>query len=687
MLLLLFTTPAAGVESLQLSLDSVDGDGWTAHEVEIRLRQDGDRLGASVSIGEFIASPPVGTLRDIRLRCDALSLSAATVDCARTLIRIVDSPLDDRPFGARMHFDRRTRRLEVESGDVPAGGLRLAGRAGWTPAGWTLTVDADDLPAGDLYALIGRYLADLPEIEFGSGSAMIGAEIAGGPGGLESLRGRLRFRELSLTNEEGTLAGEGLGIQAELDARLPSSGSDVDFRFALAADAGEAYLEPAYLDLSASPVRVDGAGRVTEGNRRLELTSLTLDHEDALAATARAVLRIDDKLAIERADVEIDDAVFPGVYETYLQGFLVGTPFAKLETAGRASGTAVARADRLVSLDLAIEGLQADDRDRRIALYDGQGELRWRRDAREPRPRSRFRWGGGFLYRMGFGAAGTEMILTADHFSLPEGLRVPVLDGVLDIDTLEVGGLESESPSVDFDARLEPVGLRRLTTAFGWPPFPGTLSGELRQLSLREGVITVGGSLVAQLFDGTATVSGLRVEEPFGANRSGSADVILQGLDLGLVTDVFTFGRIEGRLDGHIRGLRTLQGRPTAFDASFYTPPDDRSRHRISRRALNNLSEIAGAGTALLSSGFLSFFQNFGYASLGISCRLEGDICHMSGVEPAEVGYYLVKGKGLPRIDVIGHSREVNWPRLVSQIEAALESREATTTESSEGRR
>jgi hypothetical protein len=44
-------------------------------------------------------------------------------------------------------------------------------------------------------------------------------------------------------------------------------------------------------------------------------------------------------------------------------------------------------------------------------------------------------------------------------------------------------------------------------------------------------------------------------------------------------------------------------------------------------------------------------------------------------VAPAKNGgYYLVKGRGLPRIDVIGNSTRVDWPRLVAQLLAVTES-------------
>jgi hypothetical protein len=45
-------------------------------------------------------------------------------------------------------------------------------------------------------------------------------------------------------------------------------------------------------------------------------------------------------------------------------------------------------------------------------------------------------------------------------------------------------------------------------------------------------------------------------------------------------------------------------------------------------------------------------------------------------VEPAANGYYIVKGRGLPRIDIIGNQGRVNWPQLVSQIVTGLEAQD-----------
>ena len=114
--------------------------------------------------------------------------------------------------------------------------------------------------------------------------------------------------------------------------------------------------------------------------------------------------------------------------------------------------------------------------------------------------------------------------------------------------------------------------------------------------------------------------------------------------------------------------------RPVAFDAVFATPEGDKSRHRISQRAVDNISSIGGGGVGgVLSRSFLRFFEDFPYDRLGIRCRLENGICAMGGVAPAPAadGYYLVKSRLLPpRLDVIGYADRVDWESLVAQIMA-----------------
>jgi hypothetical protein len=264
------------------------------------------------------------------------------------------------------------------------------------------------------------------------------------------------------------------------------------------------------------------------------------------------------------------------------------------------------------------------------------------------------------------------------QFRLLQPTRIPVLDGSIDLDSFRVRNAGLPSVAFLVDATIQPISVQKLCQAFGWPEFGGRVGGVISKLRMREGIITLGTTLHAQVFDGEVTISDLRLEQPFGQWPRFYSSIALDNLDLEPITSAFSFGRITGRLSGSINGLQLFNWTPIAFDARLYTPPSDRSRHRISQRAVQNIGSIGGGGAGVataLSSGFLRFFEDFNYDRLGLSCRLENEICVMNGVAPAPNGnYYLVKGKGLPRIDVIGSSRRVDWTRLVQQLIAMTES-------------
>jgi len=189
------------------------------------------------------------------------------------------------------------------------------------------------------------------------------------------------------------------------------------------------------------------------------------------------------------------------------------------------------------------------------------------------------------------------------------------------------------------------------------------------------GVVTVGGSLTARAFDGDIEFANLRLEEPFGLVPQLYGDLRLRQLDLEQLTDTFSFGLIQGRLSGDVAGLHMSAWQPVAMDLHLYTPAGDRSERRISQRAVENLASVGGGGgaAAALSSGFMKFFEEFSYDRIGIRCILRDGTCAMSGAGPAGEGefgrgYYIVKGSGLPRIDVVGYRHQVSWNALVRQL-------------------
>jgi hypothetical protein len=227
---------------------------------------------------------------------------------------------------------------------------------------------------------------------------------------------------------------------------------------------------------------------------------------------------------------------------------------------------------------------------------------------------------------------------------------------------------------VAFKGAVEPISMPLLAKAFGWPEFAGTLAASIPGVRLKDNVLTFDGNVESQVFGGQITGSSIRLQDPLGNFPQFFADVRARDLDLELVTRTFEVGTITGKLEADVLGLQLFAWTPQAFDARLATPKGDKSRHRISAKAVSSLSNVGGGGGGVvqaLQSGVLKFFDDYSYEKLGIRCKLVGDVCEMSGIEPAPNGYYIVKGSGLPRIDIVGSQGRVNWNSLMSSIATA----------------
>jgi hypothetical protein len=158
------------------------------------------------------------------------------------------------------------------------------------------------------------------------------------------------------------------------------------------------------------------------------------------------------------------------------------------------------------------------------------------------------------------------------------------------------------------------------------------------------------------------------MESPLGIAPKLNANIALRNLDLGVLTSTFSFGAIEGKLDGDIKDLELQNWKPVKFDAKVQSSPGKYPK-KISQRAVENISALGGGGAAAaVQRSFLRFFEQFNYGKMGLSCRLRNDICEMGGVESTPQGYIIVKGSGIPAITVMGYNKTVGWSELLSRV-------------------
>jgi hypothetical protein len=495
-----------------------------------------------------------------------------------------------------------------------------------------------------------------------------------------------RFVGLTFSDAEGLLAGE--RVEGSFDVEAEAEGTaGLALRGDLALTGGQAYADPVFLDFGAHAAGLRFAGRLDTEALRLEAREFALDHAGILRADGSATVNFGDGALLPEARVNLESLQLAGALPAYVQPFLVNGAFRDLAGDGIVRGEVEIHEALPARAALVLEGVTAESPTAAVSIAGLSGSINWFDDDARSRLagriddalfESRLSWDSGRLWGLEIGAATLPFSAAGRHFRLLEPTTIPVFDGGLAIDTLRVRHAGTEAMYVRFDAAIRPIDVSLVSRAFGWPEFQGTLEGEIPGLQLREGVVTLDGALEARVFDGRVAVRDLQLSQPLGKYPRLFANVGIENLDLELVTRTFEFGSITGRLSGYISDLETFDWMPEAFDAFLYTPPDDRSRRRISQRAVTNLSSIGGGSggsvAAALQGGFLRFFDDFRYDRLGLSCRLANDVCIMGGVLPAPGGYYIVKGAGLPRINVIGSQTRVAWTTLVRQLGAVMDS-------------
>ncbi|OQX47640.1 MAG: hypothetical protein B0D85_00925, partial [Candidatus Sedimenticola endophacoides] len=371
-----------------------------------------------------------------------------------------------------------------------------------------------------------------------------------------------------------------------------------------------------------------------------------------------------------RLDLESEPSSLAALYQACLAPILGHTLLGEIDLGGslQASLRLGARGPEALRLTLdEIDLVHRGGAEGLFALRGLEGVLNW--DAAEATRESHIAWRGGHLFeRIDLGGGRLPLKLSGQHLRMTAPSSLPVLDGALHLDSLEAEWGDGEAHAA-LSGFLTPISMELLSRAFGWPPMSGQLSGMIPSVRYADGLITVNGTSLMRVFDGEILIKDLVLEDLFRALPALSAEITLKSIDLEALTRTFSFGKITGRLDGTIEGLRLEDWEPVAFDARFATPEGDDSRHRISQRAVDNISNLGGAGVSgALSRSFLRFFEEFRYDRLGIRCRLKNGVCEMGGIESKDRGYYLVKGSGLPRIDIMGFNRQTDWNLLIEKL-------------------
>ncbi len=486
--------------------------------------------------------------------------------------------------------------------------------------------------------------------------------------GPTKLNGALQLRGLAFETPDGSIAADAIDADATVAGSVDAARSD--FGADITLHGGELLAGGFYAALPKTPVTANlHANRQAQGDWNFDV----LRWNDGTVFAADASARFASDFALRALDLRLRSDDLAQARDRYLSGFLAPAGFGDLGLRGGIEAQVAMDADGLRSASAQLHGVDAVDGKNRVTVRGLDGDLRWTADATPVA--SALRWNEGALFGIAFGPARMAMHSASRLLQLDGATEVALLGGTLRLDNLDIavpGG--GKGTRYVLGLTLQKLQVAQLTKVLGWPAFGGTLDGTLPAARYENQVLSFDGGLTAQVFGGTLAIDKLALERPFGADPSLSADLAIKGFDLKTLTGAFGFGQITGRLDGRVRDLRLLDWTPIAFDAELHSDDQAPDRRRISQRAVRDLSTVGGGGfIGGLQTQVLHFFSEFGYARLGLACRLADNVCRMDGVGSAGDGYTIVEGSGLPRISVVGFARQVDWPTLVERLKSATQ--------------
>jgi hypothetical protein len=633
----------APAQQVGLSIGRIDGPSLAASGITGTLR-----AGGTTTLEMQVAELTIAghTWRNMRVACSDLKQERDQLVCAQGML---ESPAKI-PLSFR--YSTLTKNLELAIKPAANEEWRFTLESGAAARTFTLAISN-----GAIARLNAWWAAGWPKPNAGS----VSGKLTFSDGRDAQVNAGLTLADFGFGDDSGLHAGEKISANVSLQAQQ----RDAQWQW-------QSRIEWKSGDVFWQPLFVGGSGHSLSAAGTFDAQRLAVEHGRLALA---GIADVDFSAAFERAAGKLVTASLKSgnvdvatLYDKLLKPALQGTALADLRCDGHADVALDIKDGAVVAADVAFRRVSVEDKTRRFAVFSLNGSLPWHREELRV---AKLQLAGGEVLRVPFGA-----------FELPletRGLRVrmrdvqiPVLDGRLAVNDFATSG-ERDSWRWRFSGGISPISMEQLTTALGVPVMHGALSAVIPTVSYQRTTLKVDGALLFTVFDGTVTARNLTLEDPLGKVPRLTADVAMRNLDLDLLTRTYSFGNITGRIDAEVDALELVNWEAVHFDARVASSAGEYPR-RISQAAVQNISALGGAGAAAaIQRSFLRFFETFGYAALGWSCKLDLGVCRMGGIENVPQGYVIVKGGGIPAITVLGYNRNVGWRELLERLQRVTE--------------
>jgi len=701
--LLIAAFQASAIERINLHIDEIKAQNWLIKQAELRLDTiGGDKPSLQIHAGILKLPVPLRTcskslraadscvrterrnrslhrvnedfehcpnangngvvdfeqvLRNFQqfsIHCSDFVMQSGKMACRQGRGRLHWPALGSPTFDFRLDVTEQGGLLEITKLKIFAGSINITlTEHQWQ---WRANVQATHL---DL-AKIQRFLK-ISEIEKISGKLSFKAQLRGGEKGFQRGEISSQIYALKLKAFKESLLTEKNHVSVQLNlSRKPAQWY---WKTRLTLDEGAVFYDPVFVTFSKQqPLTLAASGTLRATNKALWLRKLLLTQGDNVQITGSANF----KQSFD-ADLQIIVNNLNEAGKIFLSPFLETGPLADLVLFGQMHADVLIKQNKLDSVNTKLSAVDIQQPGNYIDIKQLDGQLAWRQQEHD-QP-SFLQWKKMIIKKIPIEAGRLDFKLFDKQMALLKPTRLSMLDGVFSIRAFRFQAIKNDDAKVFFEGGVKNLSLEKLTQALDWTPLSGTISGYIPAVHYQDKTLRLDGQLAIQVFGGEIIIKELSSSGLFGFSPRLHTDIEFNNLDLKQITQKFKIGRIEGRLSGFAHNVYLENWKPVTFYAWLGTPDDDDSRHVISQNAVENIASIGGGGAAdVISRGFLRFFDTYGYDKLGFGCYLHNGVCQMMGVEAASNGYYLIKGGGLPRIDVIGYNPRLDWDVLIQRL-------------------
>jgi hypothetical protein len=644
------------MQAITLDIDKIIAPNWQAQEVQLKLNNL-EQPNLSLYLTNFNLDAVRPTWHNISLNCPKLQVQPAQIACKSAKLGLQDefSWLD-------FSYNKSLLNIDLHKFNLADGELSANLKFYPQNLNWQTNIIAKASSISEWLNYYKLYFDGETAYTI-NGLSDFNLTMNGSPE-LDKLHWLGSLYNLNLHNFDSSQVAENLSIELDTDIKFLPNSNIIGLKLSL--QQGEIFFDPIYTNF-AQPLQLQF--QLRQQAEQYQLQQLIYQHDNIVNFTANAAFSWGEEFKIQRLNFVMPKTALNPFYETYLQSWLSAALQLDLLTKGYINANLDWEQDILLQIELDEVDLLAGNGS--LAWQGLEGIIQWHN--RLPNYATAVRWLKGQVSKFKFGSSQIYAEFLGSELKLHSPVRQPILDGALFVDKLNMHNIGRADMQLQFSGALRPISLGAITTAFGYPALDGQIAGliPLASYDLSTRNFVIDGNLLIQAFDGEITVRNLNLQRAISNLPVLTADIDIEKLNLHTLSNITEFGAMQGELSGYIHDLKMLKWQPVAFNVYLATPADNKLPRRISQTAVQNLSNL-GSGTMVgrLSQGLLGIFEQFNYEKIGWGCKLNAGVCIMTGVEPIKNGYYIVKGTGLPRIDVIGHNQQVDWRELFRRLDS-----------------